>query len=197
MYSSDNLAGINFAVADTVATDPRALGVDQAAFRPGQIAAGAFNSEWVYCLIGASGVTASSYVCIIDDDYTATMITSGNAALGLSIGVAFCASSEGQYAWMQTNGMARLQVGANCDANVPLYATDTPGVLDDDDTGVAVIGIVLAIANGGSQGSSDAVINWGVAGDLPSPPEGFAYIVNKVGAYLVNADEAYILAKVE
>ncbi len=36
----------------------------------------------------------------------------------------------------------------------------------------------------------------GGGGGLPTPPSGFAYLVNKDTEYLVNADGAYILAKV-
>ena len=36
----------------------------------------------------------------------------------------------------------------------------------------------------------------GGGGDLPSPPAGFAYIVNKDDSYLINKDGAYFLAKV-
>jgi hypothetical protein len=33
-------------------------------------------------------------------------------------------------------------------------------------------------------------------GVLPDPPTGFAYLVNAGGKYIVNADSAYILAKI-
>lgn len=44
----------------------------------------------------------------------------------------------------------------------------------------------------------DAIANIGAGGGggLPSPPAGFAYILNKDNAYIVNKDGAYILAKV-
>lgn len=46
--------------------------------------------------------------------------------------------------------------------------------------------VEIALTNEGGDGG----------GDLPDPPNGFAYIVNADGEYLVNDDDAYILAKV-
>lgn len=47
--------------------------------------------------------------------------------------------------------------------------------------------LLAAAANAADDGEGE---------DLAEAPEGFAYIVNADGEYLLNADEAYILAKV-
>ncbi len=167
-YGTDNLAGINFSVADDVVTYGRMLGTSQPQFMPGQMATGTNESEWVYCLIGSGGVTASSYSCVISDAFEAVMLSNATGRFDSKIGIASCASLAGQYAWMQVFGPALIQVAVSAAANVNLYTTATAGVLDDDSTSGFPTGIIITTANGLSQSSARGVLNWPICGTPPS-----------------------------
>ncbi len=167
-YGTDNLAGINFSVADDVVTTGRMLGTSQPQFTPGQVAQGTNDSEWLYCLIGSGGVTASSYVCAISEAFEAVMLSNLTGGRGDKIGVASCAATAGQYAWMQVLGATLVQVAASAAANVNLYTTATVGVLDDDSTAGFPTGVVITTANGLAQSSARGVLNWPVCGTPPA-----------------------------
>lgn len=114
------------------------------------------GNGWVYVQASAA-ITGAGFVCTIDENYAATMVTSTNAARGDLIGVAAVAFASGEFGWLQTSGVfANVQVLASCAANARLNTTATAGALDDDGTvGAEVIDhIVLTTARGAGQGNA-------------------------------------------
>jgi hypothetical protein len=75
---------------------------------------------------------------------TAQMLTTTNSATTKKIGFAQTSIPSGQYGWVQTSGIVRVNLAANCDDNVPLYTTATAGVLDD---AVVSTGLILGVTS--------------------------------------------------
>lgn len=81
----------------------------------------------------ASAITAGD-VLLITGANSASPITPTiaiNAGLVGFTPTTFSASTSGQYFWAMLDGPVAFRVAANCQPNVPLYTTDTAGVLDD------------------------------------------------------------------
>jgi len=77
-------------------------------------------------------------------DQTAQMLTTTNSATSKRVGFAQTSIASGYYGWVQTAGVVKVNLAANCDDNVPLYTTATAGVLDD---AVVSTGLVLGVTN--------------------------------------------------
>jgi hypothetical protein len=77
-------------------------------------------------------------------DQTAQMLTTTNSATTKRVGFAQTSIPSGQYGWVQTSGIVKVNLAANCDDNVPLYTTATAGVLDD---AVVSQGLILGVTN--------------------------------------------------
>jgi hypothetical protein len=77
-------------------------------------------------------------------DQKAQMLTTTTAATCKRIGFAQTSIASGYYGWVQTSGVVKVNLAANCDDNVPLYTTATAGVLDD---AVVSQGLVLGVTN--------------------------------------------------
>lgn len=75
---------------------------------------------------------------------TAQMLTTTTAATSKKIGFAQTSIASGYYGWVQTSGVVKVNLAANCDDNVPLYTTATAGVLDD---AVVSTGLVLGVTS--------------------------------------------------
>lgn len=69
--------------------------------------------------------------CAVFADGTAQMLTTTNAATCKRVAWAQTSVPSANFAWLQAGGTFRGNLAANCDDNVPLYTTATPGVLDD------------------------------------------------------------------
>ncbi len=111
---------------------------------------------------GAGGVTGPGFVVIIDEAYTALMVSTSNDARGDLAGVAPAAIAASSFGWVQVKGPADVQVAASCAANVRLNTTATAGQIDDDGTAgaIQVQGIYLTTARGGSAGTAPGVLNY-------------------------------------
>ena len=71
------------------------------------------------------------------------------------------ASTSGEYAWVQLNGVCTINVLASAAANVILYSSATAGSLDDTATShTRVDGIKLTTARGGTAGSAPAIASY-------------------------------------
>ena len=119
------------------------------------------GKEWVF--VQANGaITAAGYVCQIDEDYQAAMVSTTGDAIGDLIGVAGVAFADNDYGWLQVAGPCVVRVAANAAANVRLNSTATAGQLDDDGaaSAMAIDGLVLTTANGGSAATAAAVLSF-------------------------------------
>jgi hypothetical protein len=75
---------------------------------------------------------------------TVQMLTTTNSATTKKVGFAQVSIASGYYGWVQTSGLPRVNLAANCDDNVPLYTTATAGVLDD---ATVSGGLILGLTN--------------------------------------------------
>ena len=91
----------------------------------------------------ASTISEFNAVSVLADN-TAVPITTTNSANSKKVGFAQVSIASGSYGWVQTSGVVKVTLAANCDDNVPLYTTATAGVLDD---AVVSGGLVLGVTN--------------------------------------------------
>lgn len=106
-----------------------------------------------------SGAPIVASDCIVIDSGTniANSITHALAAGAGLIGVcpfSVSCSTSGQYFWAVMNGPAKVRVAASCQPNVPLYTTDTAGVLDDSTISLTGFQVMGAMLNNGVSNSS-------------------------------------------
>lgn len=166
-FNTSNRAGVNYS---EVFTPPSAGDYNfgaQPTFALGQLSEGSDGSEWVYVTFGSGGVTGLGYVVVIDEAFSAVMMSNSVGALGDKIAVAPAVAASGDYGWVQVYGTCdAIQVSASAAANVQLASTVTAGQLDDAvTTGTKNInGIVLTTANGGSAGTAPGTLNYPVVG---------------------------------
>lgn len=171
LYATSGQLGVALGQIWSVPTSGDYSSGDQPPFALGQQVTATDGSVWVFVQFGTGGVTGSGYVCIIDKDYGAVMITTSNDTYGMQVGVPACgAAIATDYGWLQRLGpCAEVRVAASTDVNVDLVATATAGELDDDvTTGVFVKGIVLTTA-AVSAGTQPAMLNWPVIDTLYEP----------------------------
>lgn len=123
------------------------------------------GNEFVYVQAGAGGITAN-FVAAIDEAYSAVMVSTSNDARGDLIGVARATIAASSFGWLQVKGVVDVQVAASCAANVRLNTTATAGQIDDDGTAgaIAIDGLVLTTARGGSAGTAPGLLNYPVQG---------------------------------
>lgn len=119
------------------------------------------GKEFLFVQAGAGGITAG-FVAIIDETYSAVMVSTSNDARGDLAGVAPVAIAASSFGWVQVKGPADIQVLASAAANVRLNTTATAGALDDDGTAgsIQVQGIYLTTARAASAGLAPGVLNY-------------------------------------
>lgn len=109
------------------------------------------GKKYIYVKLGTGGVTGDGYVCTIDEDFEAVMLTTSNDADGDQLGVAEGAGAEDDYGWLQVYGPAGVMSEQDALANAFLGATATAGQVDDAAaTGLYIDGIVFRTATGGT-----------------------------------------------
>lgn len=120
------------------------------------------GKAYVFVLLGSGGVTGDGYVCTIDEDFTAVMLTTSNDAVGDQIGVAEAAGAEGDYGWLQIYGPAGVRSEQDALANAFLGATTDAGQVDDAAaTGLYIDGIVFRTATGAADAvNTTAFLRW-------------------------------------
>lgn len=129
----------------------------------GDMCRGSDGSTWVY--VKATTALTQYDVAWIDVSGNAAPITPALALTAGRLGFAQVAFTVNYYGWVQLTGPATIRVAAACVAGVPLYTTDTAGVLDDATVSLSqhqVIGVVLS-------GSQSAGAAGAVAGYANSP----------------------------
>lgn len=168
-YSVSNAAGISLATAVTPQTTGYGEAVSGLApIMPlGTPADGTDGSKWVQCVVGAGGITGLGYVVVVDEDFTAVMMSNSVGALGDAIGIAVTVAAVGDYIWVQRFGTAdAVQVAASTGANVPLASTVTAGQLSAVVTTPTknISGMWLTTARGGTAGTAPGYLNWPTVG---------------------------------
>lgn len=117
----------------------------------------------------SAAITGEGYLCLIDEAWNATMITTANSAStrGSRVGAAQAAfTASGQYGWFVVAGKSNIRVLASCVGHVELNTTATAGALDDDATATSrvVDGVVLKTTNGGSAATAEGNLSGGRVG---------------------------------
>ena len=74
----------------------------------------------------------------------AQMLTTTLSDTSKKVGFAQASIASGYYGWVQTSGVVKVNLAANCNDNVPLYTPSTVGVLDD---AVVSGGLVLGVTS--------------------------------------------------
>lgn len=80
----------------------------------------------------AAAITANDTIHVAAGTFVANPITAALSATAGDIGNSpVSCSTSGQYFWAYMTGNWTIRVAVNCQPSVPLYTTDTAGVLDD------------------------------------------------------------------
>lgn len=128
----DGVLGVNLTNVDATAQ-----------FKTGTLVNLDDGSQAIYVLSSTSAVSTFAAVAI-NVDNTVDMLTTTNAATTPRIGFAQTSIATGYYGWVQLGGNVKVNLAANCDDNVPLFTTATPGVLDD---ATVTAGYVMGLIN--------------------------------------------------
>ena len=86
------------------------------------------GNEWVF--VQASGAITKYDAVLVKPSYLASSLTPALAITPGFIGFAQVAFADTDYGWVMTRGIPVIRVANGCPSNVPLYTTDTAGVLD-------------------------------------------------------------------
>lgn len=111
-------------------------------FSPGTVTKLSDGGEAIY--VNAISTIAAFDAVGINAAGGAYPLTTTNSANSKRIGFAQSAITSSYYGWVQTGGVVKVNLAANCDDNVPLYTTGTGGVLDD---AVVSGGLVMGVTS--------------------------------------------------
>lgn len=116
------------------------------------------------CYVLTTGAVNLSDFVAVTSTYTAAQLTATNATTAVFIGCAtFTAIASGYAGWVAEQGTVTGNVLASCAANVALYATATPGYLDDAAATTAILklnGVVAVTAKSTTPGSTSIVMTY-------------------------------------
>jgi hypothetical protein len=169
-FATSNVAGVNLSQIDKpIATSD---GYGQAVELGSGMALGtqvpaSDGSVWVYCVYGTGGSTGLGYVCVIDEAWSAVMMSNSVGGLGDKIGVSPAVAIATDYGWIQVYGVCDdIRVAASAAANVALASTSTAGEIDDSVANPTknLTGIILTTARTSSAGNAPGFLNWPVVG---------------------------------
>lgn len=158
-----------FVTDGTLGVNLRAIDVSLAAtplpWRTGQKVTANDGSEWMY--VSSTAAIPVNSALFIDGNYGATQSTPALSSQATVFGRAHVSlSTSGQHFWAQLNGLMVVRVAAGAAANVPLYTTDTAGVLDDATVSLSQFQIMGLMAQGsnsaGGAGAITCVCAWPV-----------------------------------
>lgn len=114
-----------------VIASPTAIDDSPGQFATGSIVMGSQGGEMVYVKSGAA-ITKNDTIHVAAGTFIANPITTALAAVaGYVANSPVSCSTSGQYFWAYLSGNWTVRVAVNCQPSVPLYTTDTAGVLDD------------------------------------------------------------------
>ena len=149
MAYSTNLAGSKFGTVD-----------DSQRFALGVRTLASDGSEWMYV---QSGAAITGYDTLwISSAFVASPITAALAITAGDVGFAdaVSCSTSGQYFWAMVRGNPTVRLAASCQPAVPLYTTDTAGVLDDATASLShyqVMGVIATTSNSAASTSIGAI----------------------------------------
>lgn len=124
-------------------------------FTPGRRMTDRNGAEWVYVQASAS-LTIYDAVAI-KADYKAKQLTLDGAKAAVEVGFAQVAFEVGSYGWVQVTGHPLINLAADCDKELALYATATGGVLDDATTSAMIQGVVCTTSVTGATTAATCV----------------------------------------
>jgi len=87
------------------------------------------SAEFIY-LKGVAGTAVGSWACYLEDDHS-TNLVEGSGAFAGPVAVAMSACGAGEFGWYQITGKAIGKAAAGYADGGEVYATATPGVIDD------------------------------------------------------------------
>lgn len=121
------------------------------AFAVGDRYADSIGQEWLFV---RSGSAITAYDCVhVNASYDANPITDTLALTAGFVGFAQVAyTASNQYGWVMVSGQPTIRLAASCADDVPLYTTNTAGVLDDATASASGSQIMSVIANGSASG---------------------------------------------
>lgn len=150
-FPVDGTLGARFSLTDAIPQYPL-----------GTTVRGNAGSLWIYVLAGQSLTT--NMTVHINGSSVANMITAALAITAGQIGTNQVAISNSNYGWVALTGEGLVfNVGASCNSSVPLYTTDTAGVLDDATASAShfqVQGVLIVATNSGSASTVAGVFNF-------------------------------------
>ena len=169
-FATSNVAGVNLSQIDKPISTSDGYG--QAVELGSGMALGtqvtaSDGSVWAYCVYGTGGSTGLGYVMVVDEAWSAVMMTSSVGGFGDKIGVSPAAAIATDYGWIQMYGVCDdIRVFTSCAANVPLASTANAGEIDDSVANPTknLPGIILTTARAASQGNAPGFLNWPVVG---------------------------------
>lgn len=103
---------------------------DSAAFPLGTVVNLSDGGQAMYVHASASALSTYSAV-FVQQNGVATMTTTALASLNTRVGFAQVSIGTSKYGWVQLGGQVLVNCAAQCQDNVPMFTTTTPGVLDD------------------------------------------------------------------
>ncbi len=170
-FATSNVAGVNLSQIDkplNTTTDGYGQFVETGSgFKVGTQVTATDGSVWVYCVYGTGGSTGLGYVCVIDEDFAAVMMSNSVGATGDKIGVSPAVAIATDYGWVQVYGTCDdIRVAASAAANVALASTTTAGEIDDAVANPTknLTGIWLTTARAASAGNAPGFLNWPTVG---------------------------------
>lgn len=160
-YPTTPTMGVNFSTAYAslngveAGKDPPQLGT---------IIQGSEGSSWMF--VQASTSIPANYAVGVDELYKANPLSSTMAAAGYVVGVNGTtavdanATTGSPYFWLalQWRTGGQVAVASSCAADVALYTTTTPGILDDSATATQTLveGIVITTTQASTTGLTGA-----------------------------------------
>jgi len=120
-----------------------------------------------------AGSNVSQYMWVsIDGSNVAIPLNGSNALTVGEIGVAHYGNiASGEYGFVVIAGRPLALMGASCNPNVPIYTTDTVGVMDDATASASnylILGVKCHVTNGTSGvGAARVILNAGATIVIP------------------------------
>ena len=118
------------------------------------------NEGNIYIYLKGVANTATGSWVAYDKNKQTSLLTDTIAGKLYPIAIATAAITADYYGWYMIAGDSyQGNVLANCAAESLLYATSTPGYLDDSGT-IKVIGAIATTARGSTNGLTDMILNY-------------------------------------
>ena len=122
----------------------------------------------IYQAVQAKGAIVQYAAVVIQDNWEAAELDTGNDSVGQLLGVAQQAFSDNQYGWVLVSGSGQVLAAASCAANAGLQATAVDGTVDDTTTATIafIAGLQLRTARPASAGAANCICRFPVLGSV-------------------------------